>query len=100
MQTTSPVEVYRQFQSYLVKGQFDRLGGVADVDGYTEDCVGLTGWTTGLPIALRNFQEGVASRLTDMVPTEHDVVETGDTLVIRGSMTVTHSGESGVVHRR
>jgi predicted ester cyclase len=93
MQTTSPVEVYRQFQSYLVNGQFDRLGEVADMERYTENCVGLTGWTTGLPIALRNFQEGVASRLTDMVATEHDVLETEDTLVLRGSMAVTHSGE-------
>lgn len=88
-----PLEVYRRFQSYLIAGEFGRVGEVADMDGYTEMCVGLTGWTTGLATALRNFQENIAARLTDMVPTEHDVIQTDDTLVIRGSFEVTHSGE-------
>ena len=88
-----PLEVYRRFQSFLLHGDFARLGEVADLDGYTENCVGLTGWTTGLPAALRNFQENVASRLTGMAVTEHDVIEAGDALVIRGTFEVTHSGE-------
>ena len=88
-----PLEVYRRFQSYLLHGEFARVGEVADLDGYTENCVGLTGWTTGLQIALRNFQENIASRLTDMAVTEHDVIEAGDMLVIRGTFEVTHSGE-------
>ena len=88
-----PLKVYRRFQSYLLNGEFARVGEVADVDGYTENCVGLTGWTTGLQIALRNFQENIASRLTDMAVTEHDVVEAGDMLVIRGTFEVTHTGE-------
>ena len=88
-----PLEVYRRFQSYLLHGEFARLGEVADMDGYTENCVGLTGWTTGLQIALRNFQENIASRLTGMAVTEHDVLEAGDMLVIRGTFEVTHSGE-------
>ena len=88
-----PLEVYRRFQSYLLNGEFARVGEVADVDGYTENCVGLTGWTTGLQTALRNFQENVASRLTGMAPIEDDVVQTDDMLVIRGSYEVTHTGE-------
>ena len=88
-----PLEVYRRFQSYLLNGEFARVGEVADVDGYTENCVGLTGWTTGLQIALRNFQENIASRLTDMAVTEHDLNEAGDMLVIRGTFEVTHSGQ-------
>jgi predicted ester cyclase len=88
-----PLEVYRRFQSYLLAGEFSRLGEVADMEGYTENCVGLTGWTTGLAMALRNFQENIASRLTDMVPTEDDVIQADDTLVIRGSFEATHSGE-------
>ena len=88
-----PLEVYRRFQSYLLNGEFARVGEVADVDGSTENCVGLTGWTTGLQVALRNFQEHIASRLTDMAVTEHDVVEAGDMLVIRGTFEVTHSGQ-------
>ena len=88
-----PLEVYRRFQSYLLHGEFARVGEVAEVDGYTENCVGLTGWTTGLQIALRNFQENIASRLTDMAVTEHDIIEAGDMLVLRGTFDVTHSGE-------
>ena len=88
-----PLEVYRRFQAYLLNGEFARVGEVADVDGYTENCVGLTGWTTGLQIALRNFQENIASRLTDMAVTEHDIIEAGDMLVLRGTFDVTHSGE-------
>ena len=88
-----PLEVYRRFQSYLLNGEFARVGEVADVDAYTENCVGLTGWTTGLQIALRNFQENIASRLTDMAVTEHDLIEAGDMLVIRGTFEVTHSGQ-------
>ena len=88
-----PLEVYRRFQSCLLAGEFGRLGEVADMEGYTENCVGLTGWTTGLATALRNFRENIASRLTDMVPTEDDVIQADDMLVIRGKFEATHSGE-------
>ena len=91
--SASPLEVYRRFQSFLINGEYGRLAEVADMDGYTETCVGLTGWTTGLQTALRNFQDGIAARLTKMIPTEHDVIQSGDMLVIRGSYEVTHSGE-------
>jgi predicted ester cyclase len=93
MTAPAPLDVYRQFQSFLINGEYGRLAEVADMDGYTERCVGLTGWTTGLQAALRNFQENVASRLTGMVPTEDDIVQSDDMLVIRGSYQVTHTGE-------
>lgn len=93
MTASAPLDVYRQFQSFLINGEYSRLAEVADLDGYTERCVGLTGWTTGLQVALRNFQDNIASRLTGMASTENDIVQTGDTLVIRGSYEVTHSGE-------
>lgn len=53
----SPLAIYRQFQSPLWAGEYGRLGEVVDIDGYTENCVGLTGWTTGLEVALRNYQQ-------------------------------------------
>ena len=71
MGAPAPLDVYRQFQSFLINGEYSRLAEVADMDGYTEHCVGLT----------------------DMAPTEHDVVQNADMLVIRGSYEVTHSGE-------
>jgi predicted ester cyclase len=93
MSTPAPLDVYRQFQAFLIDGEYGRLAEVADMDGYTEHCVGLTGWTTGLQTALRNFEENIASRLTDMAPTEYDIVQSDDMLVIWGSYEVTHSGE-------
>jgi predicted ester cyclase len=89
----SPLEIYRRFQSYLLSGEFARLGEVADMDGYTENCVGLTGWTTGLVTALQNYQANVASAFSGMTSTEEDVIEADDTLVIRSVITATHSGE-------
>lgn len=88
-----PLEVYRRFQSYLLTGEFARLGEVVDIDGYTENCVGLTGWTVGLMTALRNYQEKVASAFSAMSAAEEDVIEADDTLVIRSVITATHSGE-------
>jgi len=88
-----PLEVYRRFQALLFGGDFARLGEVADMDGYRENCVGLTGWTTGMATALRNYQVHVASAFSDLNSTEEDIVEAGDTLVIRSALTATHTGE-------
>jgi predicted ester cyclase len=88
-----PLEIYRRFQSCLLGGDFARLGEVADMDGYTENCVGLTGWTTGLMTALRNYQDKVASAFSGITATEEDIIEAGDALVIRSVITATHSGE-------
>jgi predicted ester cyclase len=91
--TTHPVEVYRRFQSLLLSGDFGRLPEVVDMDGYTENCVGLTGWTTGLTTALHNFQARVAAAFSDMSIAEEDVIESGDTLVIRSTVSAVHTGE-------
>ncbi|HEX8007375.1 MAG TPA: ester cyclase [Trebonia sp.] len=88
-----PLEIYRRFQSLLLNGQFTQLGEVVDMDGYTENCVGLTGWTTGLTTALQNYQAKVASALSGMTATEKDIIEGTDTLVIRSIVTAVHSGE-------
>jgi predicted ester cyclase len=87
-----PLETYRRFQQYLRTGDFEHLPEVVDVEGYTENCVGLTGWTTGLNVALKNFQQGVASVLTDMRMTDEDVVEESGTVVIRSRIEATHTG--------
>jgi predicted ester cyclase len=43
--------------------------------------------------ALRNYQDKVASAFSGMSGTEEDIIEAGDTLVIRSVITATHSGE-------
>jgi predicted ester cyclase len=89
---STPLEVYRRFQQYLLIADFARLPEVVDVEGYTEKCEGLTDWTTGLQIALANFQRNVLSVLSDLHGTEQTVVEGADAVVIRSLYEATHTG--------
>jgi predicted ester cyclase len=88
----TPLEVYRSFQQVLLTGDFARLPEVTDVEGYTEKCEGLTDWTTGIQVALANYQRNVLSALNDLRGTEQTVVEGADTVVIRTLYEATHTG--------
>jgi predicted ester cyclase len=88
----TPLEVYRHFQQVLLTGDFARLPEVADVAGYTEKCEGLTDWTTGIQIALSNFQRNVLAAFSDLRGIEQTVVEGADTVVIRTLYEATHTG--------
>ena len=88
----TPLETYRIFSEYLRTGQFNRLGEVVDSENYVENCVGVTGWTIGLDIALANFTQGIATALSDLTMSEENVVETADSVVIRMRMEGTHTG--------
>jgi predicted ester cyclase len=59
---------------------------------WVENCLGLTGWTIGLDIALANLQAGFMRGFSDLETVEHEVVEDGDALVIRGQNTGVHTG--------
>ena len=74
----TPLQTYRTFSEYLRTGQYGRLAEVVDTDNYVENCVGLTGWTIGLNIALTNFTQGIATALSDGATSEEDVVETAE----------------------
>jgi predicted ester cyclase len=87
-----PLEIYHRFQQLLFAGDFARLGEVVDIEGYTENCVGITGWTTGLQIAAANFQKAFAPAFRDLNSTELDVVEGADSLALRTRVEATHVG--------
>jgi predicted ester cyclase len=89
---TSPLETYHLFQQYLRTGDWAHLAEVADFDRYTENCVGLTGWTTGLQTAIANFQKNIASGLSDMHLSEEDAVEGTDAVSVRLRAEATHTG--------
>ena len=36
MSAPAPLDVYRQVQAFLIKGEYGRLAEVADMDGYTD----------------------------------------------------------------
>ena len=89
----SALDVFRKFQHMLETGDFGAIPEVVDVDAYTENCVGMTGWTLGFDTALANFQHGMLSTFSDLRTDESDVVDDGATLVVRMRVTATHSGK-------
>jgi predicted ester cyclase len=89
----SPLEIYREYQRRLYASDFEHLGEVVDLEGYTENCLGLTGWTTGFDIALRNYQRNILSAFSDMRTTDEEIVEGQDAVAIRSRIQATHTGE-------
>jgi predicted ester cyclase len=85
------LDAYRRYRDLAARGAFDRLTEALD-ENWVENCLGLTGWTVGLDIALANLQAGFGQAFSDLASTEHDLVEVGDTLVIRGENSGVHTG--------
>jgi predicted ester cyclase len=89
----SPLEVYREWQRRIATQQFDHMGEVVDLEGYTEICLGLTGWTTGFEVALRNYIQNMVTPWSDMRMTEEEAIEDQDAVVVRNHIEATHTGE-------
>jgi len=85
------LKAYRRYRELAGRGEFSRVGEVLD-ENWIENCLGLTGWTLGLDIALANLQAGFGQAFSDLQATEHDVIEDGDALVIRGENSGVHTG--------
>jgi predicted ester cyclase len=98
-----PLEIYHRFQQLLFAGDYQHLGEVVDIEGYTENCVGITGWTTGLQVAAANFQKSFAPAFADLKSSELEVVEGADSLALRTRVEATHVGSflgHAATHRR
>lgn len=85
------LDTYRRYREIVAGGHFDRLTEVLD-EQWVENCLGLTGWTVGLDIALANLQAGFGRAFSDLRVVEHEFVEDGNALVIRGENTGVHTG--------
>jgi len=85
------LQAYRRYRELADRGEFSRVGEVLD-ENWIENCLGLTGWTLGLDIALANLQAGFGQAFSGLQVTEHEVIEDGDALVIRGENSGTHTG--------
>ena len=108
---TSPIDTVHEWQTRLGAGDMTRLAEVMDVEGYTEQCLGLTAWTTGAEIALQNFYRNLVQPWADMKMTEKEIVagpdtqavagmtfdghpvQATDTVVVRSRVDATHVGE-------
>ena len=85
------LQAYRRYRELIGRGEFGRLTEVLD-ENWVENCLGLTGWTLGLDIALANLEAGFGQAFSGLQATEHEVVEDRDALVIRGQNTAVHTG--------
>jgi ketosteroid isomerase-like protein len=86
-------EVVAEWKRRLRAGDWDHMGEVVDLEGYTEICLGLTGWTTGYEVATANFLKNMVQPWSDQTMTEVDTIESGDTVVSRFHVEATHTGE-------
>ena len=50
-------EVVGEWKRRLRAGEWAQMGEIVDLDGYTEICLGLTGWTTGYDVATQNYMK-------------------------------------------
>ena len=85
------LQAYRRYRELADRGEFRRVGEVLDKN-WIENCLGLTRWTLGLDIALANLQAGFGQAFSGLQVAEHEVVEDGDALVIRGQNSAVHTG--------
>ncbi len=90
---TSPLEIYREWQHRQQAQDFEHLGEVVDLEGYTENCLGLTGWMTGYGVAYQNFVKNMVAPWADRHTTVEEIVEGQDAVVIRSRIEATHIGE-------
>ena len=89
---TSPLQIYSTYQQRLQQQDYAHLGDVVDLPGYTENCLGLTGWTTGFELALQNWAKNIVSAFSDLQFEMKDTIEGSDALAIRSRVEGTHSG--------
>jgi predicted ester cyclase len=88
----SPIEIYAAYQQRLQEQDYAHLGDVVDLQGYTENCLGLTGWTTGFETALQNWTNNILSAFGDLQFQAEDMFEGPDALAIRSRVEGTHHG--------
>ena len=89
---SSPLEIYSAYQQRLQAQDYAHLGEVVDLQGYTENCLGLTGWTTGFEVALQNYARNILAAFSDLNFGTADVIEGSNGLAIRSRVEATHTG--------
>ena len=90
---STPGEVVQEWKRRLRAGEWDQMGEVVDLEGYTEICLGLTGWTTGYEVAAQNYLKNMVQPWADQEMTEVENIEGEDSVVSRFHVTATQVGE-------
>jgi len=89
----APLAVHDAWQQAIRAGDPKRFPDVVDVQGYTENCLGLTGWTTGFYIALKNLYKNVLEPFQDLQFSVQEVVEGETAVALRMRAEGTHAKE-------
>jgi predicted ester cyclase len=89
----SPNEIVQEWRRRQSTGDTASLDEVVDLAGYTENCLGLTGWTTGYEIASKNFVKNMVAPWSDREQTIEDIIESDKSVVMRQHIQATHVGE-------
>lgn len=87
-----PVEVLREWQRSLVAQDYDAMRRVVDFDAYTENCLGLTGWTTGYEVALGNYVKNMMTPWADITAQVEEIVVGENAVTVRLRQEGTHVG--------
>jgi predicted ester cyclase len=87
------LDAFEEWRRRQAAGDLQTIGEVLDLENYTETCLGLTGWTTGFDIALRNFARNMVEPWSDRASKVEQVIESEDAVVILQRNEATHVGE-------
>jgi predicted ester cyclase len=88
----TPLQLSERWRNAM-SGDPSRIGETVDLAGYTENCLGLTGWTTGFATAFENLKRNMFAPWRDMNSTVEEVIEGETTVVIRSRNEATHVAE-------
>jgi predicted ester cyclase len=89
----SPLAIAGAWRKTIETNDRARFARVVDVDGYTENCLGLTGWTTGFERALGNLYKNQIEPFADLEESVEEIIEGETTVVIRARNQGTHVKE-------
>lgn len=88
----NPLEIVREWKARMRTRDFEQMADIVDLEGYTENCLGLTGWTTGYKVALNNYIKNMVEPWSEMRVTEEDTIADGNAVVTRLHIEATHVG--------
>ncbi|MEU8693777.1 ester cyclase [Streptomyces sp. NPDC048665] len=93
LRDTSPLVIYRAWNSRLLAGDIEGAARLIDSDRWSEKCLGLTDWLTDFQVAVTHYVKNMVKPWRNLEMHEEDVVEGRDAVTIRFRVDATHVGE-------
>ena len=108
---TDAAQIVRTWRERIPGGDMALLAEVVDLTGYTETCLGLTGWTVGFETAMGNYFRNMVQPWSDVVASDEELVsgpnaaaasgmcfdghpiQADSAVLIRSRIEATHVGE-------